>query len=103
LNKLDCENIKISKNPDGIKLGVRVIPNSSRCEICGVIDENLKIKLDVPPVDGKANEKLVKFLSKTLNIAKTNISIISGETSKNKKIFIKGNPDELQIILQKFL
>jgi len=95
--------LKISKNNEGIKLGIKVIPNSSKCEICGVLDENLKIKLDVPPVEGKANEKLVKFLSKSLGVPKTTISIVSGETSKNKIVFIKGNSEELENILQKFL
>lgn len=88
-------DLKITKTDDGIKISVKVVPNSSRCEICGVLDEALKIKLDVPPVDGKANVKLIKFLSKQLGVPKTSIEIISGETGKNKIIFIKGNPEEL--------
>lgn len=89
------ENLKITKLEDGIKLGIKVVPNSSKCEIYGIIDGCLKIKLDVPPVEGKANEKLVKFLSKILGVSKTSIEILSGETNKNKILFIKGNADIL--------
>ena len=80
---------------DGIKLNIKVIPNASKCEVVGFIDNVLKIRLDVPPVDGKANEKCIKFLSKLLDVPKTSISIVSGEKSRTKVIFIKGNPEEL--------
>jgi uncharacterized protein len=88
--------LKITKLDDGIKINIKVIPGSSKCEIAGVIDESLKIKLDVPPVEGKANEKCVKFLSKLLGVPKTSISIISGEKSRNKVLYIKGDPDKLE-------
>ncbi|OGI00248.1 MAG: YggU family protein [Candidatus Melainabacteria bacterium GWF2_37_15] len=80
---------------DGIKLNIKVIPNASKCEIVGFVDNILKIRLNVPPVDGKANEKCIKFLSKLLDVPKTSISIISGEKSRLKVLFIKGDPEEL--------
>lgn len=80
---------------DGIKLNIKVIPNASKCEVAGIIDNVLKIRLDVPPIEGKANEKCIKFLSKLLDVPKTSISIVSGEKSRLKVIFIKGNPEEL--------
>lgn len=81
--------------PDGIKISVKVQPNASKCEIAGVIDNALKIKLDVPPVEGKANEKCIKFLSKLLGVPKTSISIVSGEKSRTKVLLIKGDTGEL--------
>ena len=80
---------------DGIKLNIKVIPNASKCEIVGFVDNILKIRLNVPPVDGKANEKCIKFLSTLLDVPKTSISIISGEKSRLKVLFIKGDPEEL--------
>lgn len=80
---------------DGIKLNIKALPNASKCEVCGFVEDSLKIKLDVAPVDGKANEKCIKFLSKLLGVPKTSITIISGEKSRNKVLFIKGNPEEL--------
>lgn len=95
MNNQDNKNFKITELENGIKINIKVIPNSSRCEIAGVIDDNLKIKLDIPPIEGKANQKCIKFLSKLLNVPKSSIEIISGERSKNKIFYIKGNPKEL--------
>lgn len=91
----EINQIKIKKTEDGIKFCVKVIPNSSKCEIAGIIENCLKIKLISPPVEGKANKECIIFLSKILNISKTSIKIISGETSKTKTIFIKGDPEKL--------
>jgi uncharacterized protein (TIGR00251 family) len=96
-------NQDINSTNDGIKLAIRVIPGSSRCEIVGFIENELKIKLDVPPIEGKANEKCVKFLSKQLGVPKSAISIISGEKSRSKVLLIKGNPDELKAKLHQLL
>ena len=102
MNNFNKYNI-LCKHPDGVKLSVKIIPNSSKNEIVGIIDNALKIKLDAPPVEGKANEKCIKFLSKLLNVPKTSISITSGERSKNKTLFIKGDPDKLYEEISKFL
>lgn len=93
--------MEITKTDNGIKLNIKVIPNASRCEVVGILDNSLKIKLDVPPVDGKANEKCIKFFSKLLGIPKSSISIISGEKSRSKVLFIKGNAQELELKLKK--
>lgn len=103
MNNSNENNLKITKQENGIKFGIKVIPNSSKCGISGIIDDCLKIKLDVPPIEGKANEKLIKFLSKILNTPKTSITIISGETSKIKIIFINGNVQELSVKLHSVL
>ncbi|HBH18070.1 MAG TPA: YggU family protein, partial [Cyanobacteria bacterium UBA9579] len=87
MNNKDAKKLKITKLSDGIKISVKVIPNSSRCEIAGTIDDILRIKLDVPPIEGKANEKCVKFLSKLLGVPKTSIEIVSGEKSKSKILY----------------
>lgn len=102
MEKDKLKNINYTILPDGIKISVRIIPNSSKCEISEPINNSLKIKLDVPPIEGKANEKCIKFLSKILNIPKTSIKILSGEKSKNKLLYIKGDTNEiLGAILEK--
>jgi hypothetical protein len=102
MNNSNNNNLKITKLENGIKLSVKIVPNSSRCEIAGIVEESLKIKLDVPPVEGKANEKCIKFLSKVLGVPKTSINIVCGETSKNKILFIKGDAEELSSKLNSF-
>ncbi len=93
----------VTKISDGIKFGVRVLPNASRCEIVGVTGNEIKIKLDVPPVEGKANEKCVRFLAKLLGVPKSAVNIISGEKSRSKVLTINGNPDELEEKFIEFL
>ena len=69
---------------------VKVIPCSSKNEIVEEMSGGtIKIRLKAPPVDGEANEELIKFLSKEWKISKSDIQIKSGKTSKNKIIKIE--------------
>lgn len=52
-------------------------------------DGTLKIKLTTPPVDGKANEEMIKLLAKHFKVSKSSIEILKGKTSKNKVVEIK--------------
>ena len=69
-------------------LNVRVIPRASRSEIVGFHDGALKVRIAAAPVDGAANAELIKLLVKKFGVAKSDVSIVSGETSKNKRIRI---------------
>lgn len=77
-----------SKTENGIKLRLKIVPNSSKNEICGEIGDALKVKIKAPAIDNKANEELVKFLSKLLNVSKSSIELKSGSTSKIKTLYI---------------
>jgi len=63
---------------------VRVCTRSSKNEIIEMPDKSLKIKLSATPIKGKANEALIKLLSKYFNVTKNQIKIKSGLTSRNK-------------------
>jgi uncharacterized protein len=69
---------------------ITVSPKSSRSRIVVGKGEQIKIYLNSPPVDGKANAELVKLLSKKLGIGKSGIVIIRGQNSKKKIISIEG-------------
>lgn len=69
---------------------VRVIPRSSRSEIVGEYDGALKVKLNAPPVDGAANAELIKLLAKEFGVSKSQVEILSGNTSKLKQIKVSG-------------
>ena len=72
------------------KIKIKVIPRSGKNEIVSKLpDETIKIKLKAPPVDGEANNELIKFLSKQWKVPKSNITILKGKTSKTKLIEIK--------------
>jgi uncharacterized protein len=71
-------------------LSVRIQPRSSKNGVTRMEDGSLKIRLTAPPVDGAANEALIKFLSETLDLSKSQIEIVSGHTSREKRLKING-------------
>jgi len=78
-----------SNGKRGSALPVRVTPRASSNEIVEVLsDHTVKIRLTAPPVEGKANEELIKFLSKILNVPKTNMEIVAGATGRDKLVSI---------------
>jgi len=77
-------------SPEGITIAVRVVPRASRDEISEVLDNALKVRLQAPPLEGKANAALVRFLSKVLNIPKGHVSIRTGAKGRNKQVLLKG-------------
>jgi len=89
----------------GAAIAVRVIPRSSNNKICEILsDGSIRIKIKSPPVDGKANDTLIKFLSDAFKIPKTRIEITGGLFSKNKIVtFYDMNPEELQGIIRNIL
>lgn len=89
MNNLDNKIYKLDK--DGIILNLKIIPNSAKNEIIGILNNYIKIKINAAPEKGKANDELISFLSEKLNIKKSDISILKGEKNKEKKILIKCN------------
>lgn len=75
--------------PDTV-ISVRVVPRASRNGVAGPIGDALKIRLTAPPVEGKANEALVRFLADELDIPARNVVLVSGATGRNKRILLKG-------------
>ena len=71
-----------------MELKIYLQPGAKKSEICGMHGDFIKIKVQSPPVDGKANEALVDFLSKKLAISKSLISIKSGQKSRFKTVVI---------------
>ena len=70
---------------------VKVKPNSQQQKIEELADGSLIVHLKSPPVDGKANEELIKLLAKKFDVPKSSITIKSGVTSRNKLITIDKN------------
>ena len=70
-------------------LNITVITNASRDEIIKLGNDSYKIKVMVPPVHGKANQKVVEIIANYFDIKKNQVDIIRGEKNKNKLIYIK--------------
>jgi hypothetical protein len=75
---------------DGVRLRVHVQPRASRTEVAGVHGPALKVRLHAPPVDGAANDELVRFLASALGIATRDVTIISGHSSRGKTVQLDG-------------
>lgn len=73
-----------------ITLTLHIQPGARKTEFAGLHGDALKIRLVAPPVDGKANEALLKFIADTLGMAKTAVSLKSGSTSRRKVLELKG-------------
>jgi uncharacterized protein len=71
-------------------LDVRVIPRAGRSGFAGLRDGALLVRLAAAPVDGAANDELIALIAKTLRIPKRDITIVSGERSRSKRIRIAG-------------
>ncbi len=80
----------LRSQPDGLLLSVNLQPRASRNEIAGPLGNELRIKVTAPPVDGAANEALVRFLAEELECARSGIEIVRGQTSRHKVLSIRG-------------
>jgi uncharacterized protein len=76
--------------PHGVDIHIYVAPRSSSNKVVGLHNGALKVALTAPPVDGAANKALVEFLAKTLGVPKSGVTIVSGETSRNKTLRVAG-------------
>lgn len=77
----------ITQQKDYLEIKIRIHPNAKKSSFAGIWNEtHLKININAPAVDGKANDALITFLSKALHIRKSAIQLLSGETSREKKI-----------------
>lgn len=80
--------MKILEKNGAIEIEIRVIPRASKSEVVGEHNGALKVRISSPPVDGAANAELIKLLAKFFGVAKADIDLISGQTSKTKRIRI---------------
>jgi uncharacterized protein (TIGR00251 family) len=74
----------------GAVLAVRVIPRSPRTRVDGRRGDAILIRLNAPPVDGAANDALIAFLSEALAVPRRSIEIVSGQTSRDKRVRVDG-------------
>ena len=76
--------------PPSCTLAVKAIPNAPRNEISGWLGDALKVKVHAPPVEGKANDALCEFLAEAFGLPRRAVTLLRGETSRQKVIQISG-------------
>jgi uncharacterized protein len=88
---------------DGVAIfSVRVQPRASKDEIAGEMGGALKVRLQAPAVENRANESLIEFLAQVLKTPKSAVRILSGDRSRTKRIEIRGvTQQQIQALLAK--
>lgn len=76
--------------PGGVRLRLRIQPRASREEVTGVAGDAIRVRLTAPPVDGAANEALVRFLADRLDVSRSAVALVSGHTSRSKLVEVTG-------------
>ncbi|MDR0563659.1 MAG: DUF167 domain-containing protein [Azoarcus sp.] len=84
----------LTQTPDGsLILCLHVQPGAKQTGFAGLHGNDAKLRLAAPPVDGKANAALCAYLAKICGASKSEVQIISGETSRSKRVRIAPAPD----------
>lgn len=88
--------LNISKLDNGIKFSVKVVPKSSKNEMSVQEDGTIRLKINAPPVDGKANQACVKYLAGLFGVSKSSVTLVSGQKGRLKVFEVQGLPVELE-------
>lgn len=80
----------IQESKGGVIIAVKVLPRGKRNEIVGVEADTLKVRLSAPPVEGRANVALTKFVANLLDVPRANVEIVRGHTSRQKWLRVRG-------------
>ena len=90
--------IWLKQTPNGITLNLHCQPGAKQTKVVGTYDDCLKISLQAPALENKANELLLAWLSKQLRVPQKQIQFISGQNSRHKRIEIWGSITPEQIV-----
>lgn len=85
----DLKNLNITDASRGAAFTVKIVPKANKTEIVGIQEDGtIKIRLMSPPVEGRANEELIKFLAEFLKVKASDIEIVAGQDSRKKLISV---------------
>lgn len=80
----------ITATAGGVRVSVHAQPGAKRTEVVGLHGEALKVRIQAPPLEGRANDELIRFLADTLSVPRANVSLLRGEKSRAKVFEISG-------------
>jgi uncharacterized protein (TIGR00251 family) len=83
----------LSAGGDGVLLQISAMPNAKRTEVDGLHDGALRVRLAAPPIEGRANEALVAWIAKSLGVARRDVELLRGESSRRKQVAIAASYD----------
>jgi hypothetical protein len=84
----------LRQTKDGVTLAVRALPGAKKTAIIGIygedVSEQLKIAVNAPPIEGRANDALIAFLARTFSLPKSDVTLVSGTSSRSKVFLLRG-------------
>jgi uncharacterized protein len=86
----DLSTLKLMTKDGAVRLEVRAKPRAHKSRVVGVREGALEVQLAAPPVDGAANDELVRLLADALGVAKSAVHIVRGDSGRNKLVAIQG-------------
>ena len=81
------------RRDDGVLLLLSVMPNAKRTQVDGLHDGALRVRLAAPPIDGRANDALIAWLATSLGVARRDVEVLRGESSRRKQVAIAVSHD----------
>lgn len=98
-------NISCLRQTDaGVELLLYIQPRASRNKIVGFQGEELKVALTAPPVNGAANKAIRGYFAKLCKLHKSHVSLVSGESSRHKRLLLEGvEPQRILLLLKDFM
>jgi uncharacterized protein len=82
--------LRLVEQNGGVRLSIKAVPGASRDRIVGELGDALKVAVSAPPEGGKANRAIVALLSRRLGVPESHVSIVRGQSSPRKEVFIAG-------------
>jgi len=82
--------VSLTEKDGTVTFAVRVQPRASRSEVVGEVAGALKVRLAAPPVDGAANEELLRLLAKLFGVRRAQVEIITGTRGRQKVVRVRG-------------
>jgi uncharacterized protein (TIGR00251 family) len=86
-----------------VRLSLRVQPGARRSALLGQYGDRLKIAVQAPPADGRANEALLRYLAECLDLRASALRLVAGTASRDKSVMIECDPDQALGIAQRLM
>ena len=75
---------------DGVEITLYVQPGAKKSEVAGEHDGALKLRINAPPVEGKANAAVIAFVAERCGVAKNRVALVAGELNRHKRVAVQG-------------
>lgn len=89
--------------PEGFRVAVQVTPNAKRTEVIGTLEGALRIRLQAQPVEGRANEELIRLIAKLAGQPKSAVQVMRGHTGRRKVVQISAPGLDMQTVMERLL